>query len=40
MMREIDYEIGKLSGVIKSIPLAKILDKIGFPENYMELINM
>ena len=24
MMREIDYEIGKLSGVIKSIPLAKI----------------
>lgn len=40
MMREIDYEIGKLSGVIKSIPLAKILDRIGFPENYMELINM
>ena len=40
MMREIDYEIGKLSGVIKSIPLAKILDRIGFPGNYMELINM
>ena len=40
MMREIDYEIGKLSGVIKPIPLAKILDRIGFPENYMELINM
>lgn len=40
MMREIDYEIGKLSGVIKSIPLAKILDRIGFPENYMELVNM
>ena len=40
MMREIDYEIGKLSGVIKSVPLAKILDRIGFPENYMELINM
>lgn len=40
MMREIDYEIGKMSGVIKSIPLAKILDRIGFPENYMELINM
>ena len=40
MMREIDYEIGKLSGLIKSIPLAKILDRIGFPENYMELINM
>lgn len=40
MMREIDYEIGKMSGVIKSIPLAKILDRIGFPENYMELVNM
>lgn len=40
MTREIDYEIGKLSGVIKSIPLAKILDRIGFPENYMELVNM
>lgn len=40
LIREVDYEIGKLSGIVKSVPVAKILDRIGFPENYMELIDM
>lgn len=40
MMKEIDYEIQKLSGKISSIPIDKILDRMGFPVNYIELINL
>lgn len=40
MMKEIDYEIQKLSGKISSIPIEKILDRMGFPVNYIELINL
>ncbi|MDD2489706.1 MAG: Abi family protein, partial [Bacilli bacterium] len=31
---EIDYEISVLDGKIKSIPVSKILDRIGFPTNW------
>lgn len=40
MMREIEYEIEKLDGKIDSIPIEKILDRMGFPDNYMELVNL
>ena len=37
LMREIEYEIEKLDGIIDSVPVEKILDRMGFPNNYMEL---
>lgn len=40
MMREVEYEIEKLDGAIDSIPIEKILDRMGIPKNYMELVNM
>lgn len=40
MMREIEYEIEKLDGAIDSIPIEKILDRMGIPKNYMDLVNM
>lgn len=38
MMKEIEYEIELLDGRIDSIHINKILDKMGFPENYMDII--
>lgn len=40
MMREIEYEIEKLDGRIDSIPIDKVLDRMGFPENYMDLVEL
>ena len=40
MMKEIEYEIEKLSGIVKSIPIEKILDRMGIPTNYMELVDL
>ena len=40
MMKEIEYEIEKLDGRIDSIPIDKILDRMGFPKNYMDLMNL
>ena len=40
MMKEIEYEIEKLDGAIDSIPVEKILDQMGIPKNYMDLINL
>lgn len=39
MMREIEYEIELLDGKIDSIPINKVLDRMGFPLNYIEIIN-
>lgn len=39
-MREVEYEVEKLDGIISSIPVEKILDQMGFPKNYMELIEL
>ena len=40
MMREIEYELEKLDGRIDSIPMEKILDRMGFPTNYMDLVDI
>jgi len=40
MLKEIEYEIEKLDGRIDSIPIEKVLDRMGFPKNYMEIINL
>ena len=40
MMKEIDYEICKLDGIIDSIPIQKILDRMGIPDNYMDIIDL
>lgn len=40
MMREIEYEIERLDGEIDSITIEKILDRMGIPSNYMELVNL
>ncbi len=37
MFKEINYEISLLSGRLNSITISKILDKMGFPVNYIEL---
>lgn len=40
MMKEIEYEIELLDGRIDSIPIEKILDRMGFPQNYLDIINL
>ena len=40
MLKEIEYEIEKLDGRIDSIPIEKVLDRMGFPVNYMEIIDL
>ena len=40
LMREVEYEIEKLDGEIDSIPIEKILDRMGIPSNYMELVDL
>jgi abortive infection bacteriophage resistance protein len=40
MMKEIEYEIERLDGIIDSIPIEKILDRMGFPKNYLDIINL
>lgn len=40
LMREIEYEVEKLDGIISSIPVEKILDQMGFPKNYMDLVEL
>lgn len=40
MLKEIEYEIEKLDGRIDSIPIEKILDRMGFPNNYMDIIDL
>ena len=40
MMKEIEYEIEKLDGIVDSIPVGRILDKMGIPTNYIELIDL
>ena len=40
MLKEFEYELEKLDGRVDSIPVEKILDTMGVPKNYMEIINM
>lgn len=39
MMKEIEYEIELLDGKIDSISIDKVLDRMGFPQNYIEIIS-
>ena len=38
MIKEVEYEIELLDGRIDIIPINKILDRMGFPKDYMEII--
>ena len=40
MLKEIDYEIQKLDGKLESISIGKVLDRMGFPSNYLEIEGM
>ena len=40
MLKEFEYELEKLDGKIDSIPVEKILDTMGVPKNYMDIIDM
>ena len=38
MIKEMDYEIELLDGRVDSISINKVLDRMGFPQNYIEVI--
>ena len=40
LMKEFEYELEKLDGKVDSIPVEKILDMMGVPKNYMDIVNM
>lgn len=40
LMKEIEYEVERLDGIVDSIPIEKILDRMGFPTNYMDLVDL
>ena len=40
MMKEVEYEIELLDGKVNSIPIEKILDRMGFPKNYLDIIDL
>ncbi len=40
MLKEFEYEFEKLDGFIDSIPVEKILDTMGIPKNYMDILDM
>ena len=40
MMNEINYELDSLSGKIKTISIEEVIDKMGFPPNYKDIMYM
>ena len=40
MLKEFNYEVEKMDSRIDSVPIEKILDTMGVPKNYMDLIDM
>jgi abortive infection bacteriophage resistance protein len=40
MLKAFEYEFELLDGRIDSIPVEKILDTMGIPKNYMDILNM
>lgn len=40
LMSELEYEIQILSDKLTTIPIEKVLDKMGFPKNYGEMVNL
>lgn len=39
-MNELSYEMDHLSGILKVIPIDAVLDRMGFPKNYKNLLDM
>lgn len=40
MMENLDYEINLLAGKLKAIHIDKVLDRMGFPTNYKEIVRL
>ena len=40
MMNEVSYEIDALDGRVTTVPTRLLLNKIGFPDNFRELLNI
>ena len=40
LLNEISYEVDILEGKLKSVPIEKVLDRMGFPKNYKELARL
>jgi abortive infection bacteriophage resistance protein len=40
LIYELDYEIALLDGKVSTIPVEKILNRIGFPNNWREIIDL
>ncbi len=40
LMREIEYELDILAGRLKTISIDKILEEMGFPQNYKDIVRM
>lgn len=40
MLNEISYEIDYLAGRLRTIKIDKVLDKMGFPKNYKDIVRM
>ena len=39
-MNEIEYELNSLQGKVKSINVDTVLDRMGFPKNYLDLVDL
>jgi abortive infection bacteriophage resistance protein len=39
-INEVEYELSRLDGKLHSIPLDPVLDRMGFPKNYSQLLNI
>ncbi len=40
MMNDLSYEVDRVEGKLHSIPISKILDKMGFPGNFRDITDM
>ena len=40
LLHEISYELDVLGGKVKTIPIDKIMDTMGFPQNYKDMLRM
>lgn len=40
LMESLDYEINLLASKLKTISIQKVLDRMGFPENYKEIVRL
>ena len=40
MMDNLDYEISLLAGKLKTIKIDQVLDRMGFPMNYKEIVRL